>query len=103
MQYKDKTFKFLNATYTIKYVNTIPSDEEGVVFGQCNIVDRIILIATKSPEGKPYPKDRIEQTLRHELMHMILFEGQYLTSYSDEPLVEWLAKSIGVLLTNKLL
>lgn len=103
MQYRDRTLRFLNATYRIKYVDTIPSDEGNIIFGQCDIVNRIILVATKSPDGKSYPQDRIEQTLRHELMYMVCFEGQYHDEYQDEPFIEWLAKSIGILKKNGLI
>lgn len=104
MGYKDRKFKFFDSEYTIKYVDSIPSDIEGnVVFGQCNIVDKTILIATKSPEGVPYKKEQLEGVLRHELMHMVCFEGQYHGEYQDEPFIEWLAKSVGILKKNNLI
>ena len=36
-------------------------------------------------------------------MHVILLEGQYLNEGADEPLVEWLAKSLGILIKEKLI
>lgn len=104
MEYKNRTFRFFDSLYKIKFVDLIPSDnEENVIFGQCNIVDKTILIATKSPDGVPYRKEQIENTLRHELVHMICFEGQYHAEYQDEPFVEWMAKSIGILLKTQVL
>ena len=104
MEYKNRTFRFFDSLYKIKFVDLIPSEIEGnVIFGQCNIVDKTILISTKTPEGVPYRKDQIENTLAHELVHMICFEGQYHAEYQDEPFVEWMAKSIRILLKAHIL
>lgn len=104
MELKDRKFRFMNSIYTIRFVDRIPTVGEGVTFfGQFNADKKEILIGTKSEEGKPYPETQIRNTLRHELMHMIMFEGQYLNSYSDEPQIEWLAKSIGILLEKNIL
>lgn len=105
MELKDKKFKFMNSIYTIKFVDRIPTIEEdgSTYFGQFNADKKEILIGTKTIEGKSYPEKQIKNTLRHELMHMIMFEGQYLASYSDEPQIEWLAKSIGILLEKNIL
>lgn len=104
MKLKDRKFKFMNSVYTIRFVNRIPTNGEGVtLFGQFNADKKEILIGTKSEDGKPYLEAQIKNTLRHELMHMIMFEGQYLESYSDEPQIEWLAKSIGILLEKNIL
>lgn len=107
MEFKNRKFTFINSVYTIKFVDRVPlmrgQDDESTNFGTFDPDSKEILIGLKDKNGKPFPEKQVMNTLRHELVHMILFEGQYLTSYSDEPLVEWLAKSIGVLLTNKLL
>lgn len=42
-------------------------------------------------------------TLLHELFHAILKEGQYLSCADDEPLVEWLARSINEAIKKKII
>lgn len=108
MIWQDKKFKFMNTIYTIKFVDKIqrPDNDpikDGVTFGNFNPDTKEITIATVDSKGKPYKPEDIKQTIRHELMHLILFEGMYLSCYEDEPLVEWLAKSIGILVNKKLL
>lgn len=39
-------------------------------------------------------KNDAKIALIHELIHAILEEGQYSDPSSDEPMVEWLARSI---------
>lgn len=108
MELKDRKLKFMDSIYTIRFVDACElidgQDEGGFNFGVFDPKGKVITISTRNPEtGKPFPKEQVMQTLRHELMHMILFEGQYLECYADEPLVEWLAKSVGILLRNKIL
>lgn len=98
MEYKNKRFKFFNSTWTIKYIKdpikSIDTSDEGVIFGITKPAQKEILIALLDDTGKPYSKEHIEETLKHELIHMIFHEGQYNSCYVDEPLVEWVAKSL---------
>lgn len=108
MEFKNRKFKFMDSVYTIRFVDQCElfggQDEGGFNFGIFDPKNKTITISTKNPDtGKPFPKDQVMQTLRHELMHMVMFEGQYLDSYADEPLVEWLGKALGILLKNKIL
>lgn len=107
MEFKDRKFKFMDSVWTIKFVDRVEllddQDPTETNFGLCDADRRTITIGLKDVDGKPYRKEQVLQALRHELMHMILFEGQYLTCFDDEPLCEWLAKSMGLLLKQKVL
>lgn len=105
--FKNRKFKFMDSVYSIRFVDRVPlldnQDPDSVNFGQCNIDKKEILIGLRDAEGNFYREEQIENTLRHELMHVIMFEGQYNNCYADEPLIEWLAKSLGILLKQKIL
>ena len=107
MEFKDRKFKFMDSVWTIKFVDRVELlDDQGPTatnFGLCDADRRTITIGLKDIDGRPYRKEQVIQTLRHELMNMIMFEGQYLPCFNDEPLVEWLAKSVGMLLKAGLL
>lgn len=107
MEFKDRKFKFMDSVWTVKFVDRVElldgQDPQATNFGLCDADRRLITIGLKDAGGKPYRKEQVLQTLRHELMHMIMFEGQYLECFNDEPLVEWLAKSIGILIKVKVL
>lgn len=106
MEFKDRKFRFMDSVWKIKFVDRCPllSDQEGGTnFGLCDPDRRIITIGTKDADGRPYSKEQVLKTLRHELFHLILFEGQYVNCYGDEPLVEWLAKSTSILQKQNLL
>lgn len=107
MEFKNRKFKFLDSIWKIEFVDRCPllddQDPAATNFGLCDADRRTIIIGLKDTDGKPYRKEQVLQALRHELMHMILFEGQYLTCFNDEPLVEWLSKSIGILLKQNVI
>lgn len=100
-KYKNRTIKILDVTYSIKFVDRCPISEEQLPdsynFGIFSPDTQTIYISTKDRDGKPLKESVIRQSLRHELMHLIFFEGQYISCYTDEPLVEWCAKVIGIL------
>lgn len=107
MEFKNRTFKFFGETWSIKFVDHA-SLTEGQVEGAFNggviiPTKRTIEISTKWPNGKAIEKETIENTVRHELVHMIFLNGQYLNCYDDEPLVEWTAKAIGQLIKSNLI
>lgn len=107
MEFKDRKFKFMDSVWTVRFVDRVEllddQDSTATNFGLCDADRRTITIGLKDADGKSYPKEQVLKTLRHELMHMIMFEGQYVTCFNDEPLVEWLAKSIGLLLKQRVL
>jgi hypothetical protein len=107
MEFKNRTFKFFGQVWSIKFVDHAPMTE-GQVEGAFNNgviipTERTIWISTKWPNGKAIDKETIENTVRHELVHMIFLNGQYLNCYDDEPLVEWTAKAIGQLIKSNLI
>ena len=107
MEFKNKTFKFFGETWSIKFVDQAPlteGQEEGAFNnGVICPTKRTIWISTKWPNGKAIDKETIENTIRHELVHMIFLSGQYLSCYDDEPLVEWTAKALGQLIKSNLI
>lgn len=106
MEFKNRKFKFMDSVWKIEFVDRVPlmeGQEGGTNFGLCDPDRRIITIGLKDADGKSYAKEQVINTLRHELMHMVLFEGQYVSCFNDEPLCEWLAKSVGLLLKQKVL
>lgn len=102
MEFKNKKFKFINSIYELKFVDRIGNQDE-VIFGQLDPDLKQILIATKDVNGNTYKENQIKNTILHELIHLIFFEGQYHECYEDEPLVEWLAKSIKLLIDKKII
>lgn len=107
MEFKNRTFKFFGQVWSIKFVDHAPlteGQEEGAFNnGVISPAKRTIWISTKWPNGKAIDKETIENTVRHELVHMIFLNGQYLNYYDDEPLVEWTAKAIGQLVKSNLI
>ena len=87
------------------YCDSIESDEQDVKsqWGLTDYVNRRICIATKDMENKSFPREEIEITKLHELIHCILATGRYKTVSDDEPLVEWLARSIYSLRKQKVI
>lgn len=107
MEFKNRTFKFFGQVWSIKFVDQAPITEgqENRAFnnGVIEPTKRTIYISTKWPNGKAIDKETVENTVRHELVHMIFLNGQYLNCYDDEPLVEWTAKAIGQLIKSNLI
>lgn len=106
MEFKNRTFKFFDEVWSIKFVDHAPlmedQNEDAFNAGLIYPTKRTIYISTKWPDGKPIRKETIENALRHELMHLIFLSGQYFNSYNDEPLVEWSAKALGILIKQHL-
>lgn len=107
MEFKNRTFKFFGQVWSIKFVDQalITEGQENGAFnnGVIEPTKRTIYISTKWPNGKAIDKETVENTVRHELVHMIFLNGQYLNCYDDEPLVEWTAKAIGQLIKSNLI
>lgn len=98
MEYRNRRFGFFDSTWTVKYVKdpvkSIDTSDEGVIFGITEPAQKEILMALPDDTGKPYGKEHIEETSKHESVHMIFHEGQYNSCYIDGPLVEWVAESL---------
>ena len=107
MEFKDRKFNFFGDVWSIKYVDHAPlieGQEEGTFNGGVlSPLKRTIYISTKWPDGKPISEETVKNSLRHELAHLIFLSGQYLNCYEDEPLVEWVTKSLGVFLKSHLI
>lgn len=103
MEFKNRSFRFMDSVYKIRFVDRIPTEEGNTEFGTFDPDRREILIGLRDNSGKLYTREQVMNTIRHELVHLMFFEGQYNTCYVDEPLVEWLAKAIGICLKQKLL
>lgn len=107
MKFKDRKFRFMDSVWTIRFVDRVEllddQDPSATNFGLCDADRRTITIGLKDIDGKPYRKEQVISTLRHELVHAIFFEGQYNSQFNDEPLVEWTSKALGILLSQGVL
>lgn len=104
MKYKNRTIKIFNTPYKILYVDDIETENpDRTTMGETDFNLKTIRIRVLDREGHPVSRQEMELCLLHELFHAILAEGQYLSSTSDEPLVEWLARCTKHLLDQKVL
>lgn len=92
----DFCFKIFNSTWTVTYVDQITEDlEEGEFrFGDTCYTNNKIRIALKDHKGERLPETTIKLTTLHEMVHAILFTGQYTSVSNDEPIVEWIANCL---------
>lgn len=104
MEFKNRKFRFFDEVYSLEFIDSIslPNEDEHS-FGYTDLVSKKIVISLRDNEGKPHSESHIRNIIRHELIHVILLEGQYLDEGADEPMVEWLAKSLGILIKEKLI
>lgn len=99
-----KEFEIFGSKWTVEYVDVIPSENENeYIFGKTWYSTRIIQVAKRDKDGNIIPKEELQLTFLHELMHAILGTGQYNVYSQDEPHVEWLARCIYSLLQQKVL
>jgi hypothetical protein len=54
----------------------------------------VIGVSVKNKKGNDLPSNEIEISILHELIHSILRTGQYINTNNDEPMVEFLARSL---------
>lgn len=96
--YTDFKFSYMGDEVSVKFKkNVFNKDRDGNdcwVYGLTCSADNEILISTHSFSGKPLTKNQIKNTFAHELVHYILDAGQYIDETSNEPMVEWIAKSL---------
>ena len=92
---KEEKFNLFGSNWTIQYGDKIEVEgENGFQFGLTDYVNRVISVATKDNQGGDLPEEEIEMCKLHELTHAILGTGMYGEVSGDEPMVEWLARSI---------
>lgn len=75
-------------TYQIKQEHMDKNDEGLCRFGETDYLNAVITLNTD------YPRERLEQTFFHELMHAVFFESSNSEQAEDERLVD----SVGLLL-----
>lgn len=98
-EYKDFAFVYMMETYKVHFQKNVKTTDETTgesfwIYGNTCAEDRIINISTHSCTGKELTPSQIKTTFCHELVHIILSSGQYFNETQNEPLVEWIAKSL---------
>lgn len=98
-EYKDFAFVYMMETYKVHFEKNVKvidetNGESYWIYGSTCTEERIINISTHSCKGKQLTPSQIKTTFLHELIHIILSSGQYFNETSNEPLVEWIAKSL---------
>ena len=95
-QYESFRFDLFGDTITVRFFDNVYSkdDPDMWIFGNCNFVDQVINLSTKSISGEPLSRNQIRQTFVHECVHLMLESGQFYEESYNEALVEWLAKCI---------
>lgn len=91
-------FDLFGTSWIIKFVKKTQSKRDGHwIFGHSNIMKKTVKVSINDDKGKPLDDETIQITALHELVHSILTTGQYLEETQDEPMVEWIARSIRAL------
>lgn len=104
MEFKNRKFKIFDSIWSIKFENKhFKAEDVGTIFGETDPNTRTIRISLKDINGNPYKEDNVRVTVLHELLHAIFFEGQYLSEYNDEPIVEWSAKCLNSLINQHII
>ena len=100
-----KTFRLFGTTWTIHMQRKVESHKEDRhwIFGHSSIMDQSIRVSVNNKEDKPLPTETVKTTALHELVHAILPNGQYLEETQNEPMVEWIARSIQSLYEQKVI
>lgn len=91
-------FDLFGTSWIIKFVKKTQSKKDGHwIFGHSNIMKKTVKVSINDDKGKPLDDETIQITALHELVHSILTTGQFLEETRDEPMVEWIARSIRAL------
>lgn len=88
MEYKDRTIDVFGSKWKLKFVDKIDLEDDSNPDGITDANKRLIAISTNQSDNE------IIITLLHELIHAILDTGQYLSSSQNEPMVEFVARSL---------
>lgn len=97
MEYKDRTIDIFGSKWKLKFVDKIDLEDDSNPDGITNANKRLIAISTNQSDNE------IIITLLHELIHTILDTGQYLNSSQNEPMVEFVARSLYSLTKQRLI
>ena len=103
IELKNKSFNIFGSKYRIKFMDNVLNEEGDWIYGKVDTSSKEIQVSIKLSNGKDIQENEILITLYHEIIHAILLIGQYTSSSSDEPLVEWLARCILSLKNQKIL
>lgn len=88
MEYKDRTIDIFGSKWKLKFVDKIDLEDDSNPDGITDANKRLIAISTNQSDNE------VMITLLHELIHAVLNTGQYLSSSQNEPMVEFVARSL---------
>lgn len=99
------SFELFGTSWVIKFVKKTESKNKDKhwIFGHSSLMEKTIRVSVNNNENKPVDAETIQNTALHELVHTILTTGQYLDETRNEPMVEWIARSIQSLYKQKIL
>lgn len=103
--FKDFQFELFGSDWYVEFTDK-PLKVENPEYwrqGECNASTFKVTVCTIDRDGNPLKEKDIKINLYHELVHAILDTGQHLNSSADEPLVEWLARSLYSLTVQKVI
>lgn len=102
---KTRTFDLFGTKWKILFLNrsVLHKEDNSLLYGTCDTLHKVIIINCLDNKGKPFPKDEIEITLYHELLHAVFETGQYKAQSEDEPLVEFTARALKSLIKQDIL
>lgn len=88
MEYKDRTIDIFGSKWKLKFVDKIDLEDDSNPDGITDANKRLIAVSTNQSDNE------VMITLLHELIHAVLDTGQYLDSSQNEPMVEFVARSL---------
>lgn len=97
MEYKDRTIDIFGSKWKLKFVDKIDLEDGSNPDGITDANKRLIAVSTNQSDNE------VMITLLHELIHAILDTGQYLNSSQNEPMVEFVARSLYSLTKQRLI
>lgn len=97
MEYKDRTIDIFGSKWKLKFVDKIDLEDDLNPDGITDVNKRLIAVSTNQSDNE------VMITLLHELIHAILDTGQYLNSSQNEPMVEFVARSLYSLTKQRLI
>lgn len=97
MEYKDRTIDIFGSKWKLKFVDKIDLEDDSNPDGITDANKRLIAVSTNQSDNE------VMITLLHELIHAILNTGQYLNSSQNEPMVEFVARSLYSLTKQRLI
>lgn len=97
MEYKDRTIDIFGSKWKLKFVDKIDLEDDSNPDGITDANKRLIAVSTNQSDNE------VMITLLHELIHAILDTGQYLNSSQNEPMVEFVARSLYSLTKQRLI